>query len=71
MRNASSLIPDAQFFPSIYYSLSHHRAYLAYIPRFFPDVKLDAYPNLSKYVETLSARPAFINTVGAPPPSDV
>jgi hypothetical protein len=33
-------------------------------------VKLDAYPNLSKYVDTITARPAFKATVGAPPPAE-
>lgn len=44
-------------------------AYLAYIPTFFPDVKLDKYPNLKAYVERVTSRPAFKNTVGAPPPA--
>lgn len=45
-------------------------SYLAYIPRFFPDVKLNAYPNLAAYVERVTARPAFKATVGAPPPAE-
>ncbi len=44
-------------------------AYLSYIPVFFPDISLKAYPHLSAYVAKLTARPAFAKTVGAPPPS--
>lgn len=44
-------------------------SYLAYIPRFFPQIKLDAYPKLAAYVASLTQRPAFKNTVGAPPPA--
>ena len=44
-------------------------SYLSYIPVFFPDVKLDAYPNLQQYVGRITSRPAFKNTVGAPPPA--
>jgi glutathione S-transferase len=44
-------------------------AYLAYLPIFFPDIKLDPWTHLQTYVGTLTARPAFKNTVGAPPPT--
>lgn len=44
-------------------------SYLSYIPVFFPDIKLDAYPNLQAYVGKVTARPAFKSTVGAPPPA--
>jgi len=40
-------------------------AYLLYIPAFFPQLDLSPYPNVLKYMERLTARPACQATVGA------
>lgn len=40
-------------------------AYLGYLPVFFPNISIDAWPHLSKYVQRLMARDHFKTTVGA------
>jgi len=45
-------------------------SYLSYIPVFFPgQISLEPYKHLQAYIGRVTGRPAFKNTVGAPPPS--
>jgi len=45
-------------------------SYLSYIPVFFPgQILLEPYKHLQAYISRVTTRPAFKNTVGAPPPS--